>query len=263
MSMTLPIIDVLPIYQDNYVWFIVHPEHQQAYVVDPGDAEPVLAYLRDKNLDLSGILITHRHWDHVNGVEGVLERYHVPVYGPKHPAIPWVTNCVCEGSVLTLWDQFLIEVWSVPGHLPEQLNYLLKGEHGQAFFGGDTLFSCGCSRIFDGTPQELLQSLKRIANLPDDTPICTSHEYTLANIDFAQTVEPANTDLRAYKREAQQQRQANQPTLPTYSKREKAVNPFLRCTIEQVISSVEQHTGKKLANELEVFTELRKWKDHF
>ena len=203
MRMTLPIIDLLPIYSDNYVWFIVHPNHGQAYVVDPGDAEPVLTYLEEKNLDLAGILITHRHWDHVNGVAGVLEHYRVPVYGPQHPAIPWVTDLVHEGSVVTLWEQFSVEVWSAPGHLPEQLNYLLQGENGQAFFGGDTLFSCGCSRIFDGRPQELLQSLKRIASLPEDTPICTSHEYTLANIRFALTVEPSNTDLQAYELEAQ------------------------------------------------------------
>ena len=247
----------LPAFEDNYIWAL-QDDAGAGLVVDPGEAGPVLAAAAD-GLQLRGILLTHHHHDHIGGVAGILERFPgLPVIGPRDERITTATREVGAGDVARI-DDWVFEVHEIPGHTVSHIAF-----HGhQVLFCGDTLFSLGCGRLFEGTPMQMLDSLDRLAAMPPDTRVCCGHEYTVANAAFAETVEPSNIFLRMRSAEAKQQRLAGQPTLPSTIADERQRNPFLRVDKPEVRASVERHAGRPLADRVETFAELRRWKDGF
>jgi len=253
----------LPAFTDNYIWML-HNGHE-ALVVDPGDAAPVQNALRQLGLTLTAILVTHRHPDHVGGLKA-LQTPQLPVYGPRHEAIEGISRHVGDGDVLH-WAGVDIAVLDVPGHTAGHIAYFIKSDPDQAnaapiTFVGDTLFSAGCGRLFDGRMDQLHDSLARLATLPDDTLICAAHEYTLGNLRFAKAVEPNNPDLGAYQTHCEALRAQHLATLPSTLRTEKAINPFLRCTEPEVVSSAMQH-GAQDTSPQAVFAALRQWKNTF
>ena len=250
----------IPAFKDNYIWTL--HDRQHAVVVDPGDAAPVRAWLDAQQLKLAAILCTHHHNDHVGGICDLAQLYNVPVYGPRHENIPCLNHAVGEGDMVKIAElDMQLNVLDIPGHTRGHVAYLIEG----AVFCGDTLFGCGCGRLFEGTAAQLHHSLQRLSQLPDDTRLYCAHEYTEANIGFALACEPGNARLKQRQADTHTLRAAGQPTLPSTIALEKATNPFLRCNEPEIIRSVERHIGNKLApsNEVAVFTALREWKNTF
>lgn len=252
-------VEPIPILQDNYVWLLrAHDQAEEAWVVDPGDAAPVLAALARYGCRLGGILVTHWHPDHVGGIPGLLEQAAVEVYGPRteQGRIPTLTRLLAEGDRVTLpWAE--AEVLAIPGHTLGHLAYALPGW----LFCGDTLFSGGCGRLFEGSPAQMWSSLQRLDAYPAETRIACTHEYTLSNLQFAQTVEPGNEDLAAYRRQVETWRAAQRPSLPTTLERERRINPFLRAREPAVRAAAEQRSGRDCETPEQVFAVLRAWKD--
>ena len=253
-------LDIAPVraFQDNYIWVIRNAEY--AAVVDPGDAQPVIAYLHAEKLKLCAILNTHHHADHVGGNDDLLRHAQVPVYGPYDERVPTISRQLREGERISL-PEFDVEysVLEIPGHTRTHISF-----HGDgALFCGDTLFACGCGRLFEGTPQQMHGSLQKLAALPDDTRVYCGHEYTLANLRFALAVEPANPELISWEQEAREQRGRNHPTLPSTIGREKRANPFLRCNQPAVSAAASKHAGATLADPVSVLATIRDWKNNF
>lgn len=252
--------DITPIhaFEDNYIWALHNDRY--AAVVDPGDAAPVLAWLKDRQLELVAILCTHHHRDHTGGIAELCEVYNVPVYAPRIDNIPETTRPLSDGDEVQLPKlEATLKVIDIRGHTRGHIGYLGPG----VVFCGDTLFGCGCGRLFEGTMEQLHHSLQRLAALPDDTRVYCAHEYTEANIRFALACEPENERLQARAAETRTLRAADQPTIPSTIGLEKATNPFLRCTEPAVIRAAQQSSGVKNGGELAVFTSLRTWKDRF
>jgi hydroxyacylglutathione hydrolase len=254
-------VSVFPIkaFNDNYIWCLRNQTH--CSVVDPGDAAPVLAYCQDNKLTLCAIIITHHHWDHTGGIDALLAAFpDIPVYGPQNKQIKQVTVRLSQGDDIELAQLRLkFSVLEVPGHTLDHIAYY--GDTG--LFCGDTLFSAGCGRLFEGTPLQMFLSLAKLTALPDDTAVYCTHEYTMANIAFAEAAEPDNQALIDYKHWANEQRNKNRPTLPSSIQRELAVNPFLRCSSAELVENVSQHLGTTLTSEEATFAALRSWKDNF
>ncbi|OGS95464.1 MAG: hydroxyacylglutathione hydrolase [Gallionellales bacterium RIFCSPLOWO2_02_FULL_57_47] len=255
-------ITAVPALQDNYIWIIHNDRH--AAVVDPGEAEPVLAFLNAHRLQLEAILCTHRHPDHTGGIAALREVYNVPVYGRRHPGNPHITHDLREGGQLKLKPLGIVfDIIETPGHLNDHLAYIAPG----ILFCGDVLFGAGCGRNFEGTLAQLHHSLQRLAQLPGDTRVYCAHEYTAANLRFALACEPGNPDVQHRIAATQKLRAANQPTVPSTIALEKATNPFLRCTHPEIISTLQQRgltdTSELGVSELGVFTALRAWRNQF
>lgn len=263
--MTLPRIVPVRAFADNYIWVI--RDHRHAAVVDPGDASPILDYLRHEKLQLAAILNTHHHRDHVGGNEKLLREFPVPVYGPATEAIPTVTHPLreCagresdEGVVYLREFTLSFRVLDIPGHTAGHIAYY----GGNMLFCGDTLFACGCGRLFEGTPGQMVASLQKLADLPKDTEVYCGHEYTLNNIRFARTVEPGNQELLEREKAVEALAKQHVPTLPSTIGLEKATNPFLRCGEPEVISSASAKMNKPLNDPVSVFAVLRDWKNRF
>ena len=253
-------ITVYPVraFQDNYVWTL--RRGADAVVVDPGDARPVLDYLRAEKLNLTAILNTHHHADHVGGNAELLAHYKVPVYGPYDDRIPTVSHRVREGDRFSL-DNLGIEfsVFEIPGHTKSHIAF----HGGGMLYCGDTLFACGCGRLFEGTPAQMHTSLAKLARLPSDTRVYCGHEYTLSNIRFAQSAEPGNPELARWEHSAKALRDRDEPTLPSTIGQEKKANPFLRCDQPSVIAAVSGHVGTPINDAVSVLGALRDWKNDF
>lgn len=250
----------LPAFADNYIWML--HDGARAVVVDPGDAAPVLAALDRLQLSLTAILVTHHHPDHVGGLQALRPRLQGQVHGPAREAIPPPFEPHQGGErVDVLGTPF--EVIDVPGHTAGHIAYVQRGATpAPLLFCGDTLFSAGCGRLFEGTPAQMLDSLDRLAALPSDTRVCCAHEYTMSNLRFAAAVEPANEALADHARHAQALRDAGQPTLPSTIALERRINPFLRCREPAVIAAA-QAQGAAGTDPVAVLAALREWKNRF
>lgn len=252
-------ITPIPALSDNYIWCIQSAE--QCTVVDPGEAAPVLEWCEQQELSLVSILITHHHWDHTNGIEELLKRFPgIPVYGPAAGNIAHLTHRLVDGDAIHLTHGDLaLKIIEVPGHTLDHIAYVSP----EGVFCGDTLFSAGCGRLFEGTPAQMHHSLQKLAALPDSMPVYCTHEYTLANLAFAAAVEPENSAREQFQRWAEQQISLGQPTLPSYIEREKQINPFLRTSQKAIILNAEQYVGEKLHSPEAIFSAIRGWKDNF
>ena len=254
----------LPAFSDNYLW--LWQQDNLAVVVDPGDAAPVVQALAKEGLTLAAILVTHHHADHVGGVSELHQATGAPVYGPAREDVPTPFTPVMHGDNLTLLGQ-TVRVLDVPGHTAGHVAYFLPDTpKSPVLFCGDTLFSGGCGRIFEGTPAQMLASLDSLAALPTHTRICCAHEYTLANLRFALAVEPDNIDLQTYTAQCQQLRAQGTPTLPAQLGNELHINPFLRARHPSVRLAVAQHAGLSAleqTDDVAVFAALRQWKNDF
>lgn len=263
--MTMPHIVALRAFTDNYIWVI--RDHYHAIVVDPGDAVPVLDYLRKENLKLITILNTHHHNDHVGGNAALLQEFAVPVYGPAGESIPTVSRPLkeCndkeseEGCAYISEFSLSLRVLDIPGHTAGHIAYY----GANTLFCGDTLFACGCGKLFEGTAEQMAESLQKLADLPNETLVYCGHEYTLNNIRFARVVEPGNQALIERETVVENLRKQGLPTLPSNIGLEKATNPFLRCQQPEVIKNASNHAGKPLSDPVSVFAAIRDWKNHF
>lgn len=251
-------IQSLRAFEDNYIWLL--REGRRVVVVDPGDEAPVLRYLAEEDADLAAILLTHHHGDHTGGVAGLLARHPVPVFGPAGESIAGVSVPLREGDKIALPDFHAdLKVIDVPGHTRGHIAYYGEG----ALFCGDTLFACGCGRLFEGTAAQMWSSLGKLAALPPETNVYCAHEYTESNIRFALAVESGNAALLTRAGRVAELRRNLQQTVPFALAEELATNPFLRSAQPEVARAAERHCGTALPGATEVFAALREWRNGF
>ncbi|TYK64707.1 hydroxyacylglutathione hydrolase [Colwellia echini] len=286
MNHTAPIVTAIKAFNDNYIWAISHHNTQEIALVDPGDAEVCIAHLQKNSKILSTILITHHHSDHIGGIEKLKafakqKSWPLKVYGPTNDGIKQLDITLAENDSVTLPRlNCKFRVIDVPGHTHGHIAYFTQTEHENKnqglLFCGDTLFSGGCGRVFEGTPAQMHHSLTKLVSLPSNTLIYCAHEYTQANLAFALAVDPDNKDLNIYAKQVAIKRQNNQSTIPSTIGLEQKINPFLRCHQSPVQNAAQtyylQHvqqsnnhggTEFNLHNDTEVFTQIRAWKNSF
>lgn len=264
-SDNLLVVQAIKAFSDNYIWCIHSKTTQHIALVDPGDAEVCIQYIEENNLQLSTIFITHRHSDHVGGVDKLIKycndkNWSVTTYGPTKEALKYSDIKVKNGDVIN--DETLglsCEVIDIPGHTLGHVAYLIEDN----LFCGDTLFSAGCGRVFDGTSEQLFHSLKTLLALPEKTRVYCAHEYTMANLDFALTVDPTNEELINYYNYVSSLRDKSQSSIPSSICIEKKINPFLRCFDTNIKHSVESFSNNNVTSDLNTFIQLRLWKNEF
>jgi hydroxyacylglutathione hydrolase len=254
-------IDALPAFNDNYIWLLQDPVTQRCAAVDPGDAQPVLDWLEaHPGWELSDILITHHHPDHVGGIQRLKANGRVRVMGPSAEQIPQRDLALTEGQGVDVLG-YSFNVLEVPGHTLGHIAYFQPEQHW--LFCGDTLFAGGCGRLFEGSPEQMHASLQRLAALPDDSLIYCTHEYTLSNLRFAAAVEPHNAEIQARLQQVTEWRANDQISLPSNLALEKVSNPFLRTHDMAVQKIINEREGQAQRSPSQVFAALRAWKDHF
>lgn len=260
----MPKLQAIPAFTDNYIWALADAGGR-ALLVDPGDAEPVISALETNRWQPLAVLITHHHADHVGGLPALLQRWPaLRVIGPKDDRIPGVSQRVDAGDTVRIDDMGLqFRVMTVPGHTLSHVAYVGIGADNRWLFCGDTLFSLGCGRLFEGTPAQMMDSLDRLAALPDDHLVCCTHEYTAANGRFAIRMDADNPALMRRVAEVAACRAMNQPSLPVTLASERACNPFLRCAEPAIVAAVASATGSVPVDRLDTFTRLRRLKDEF
>jgi hydroxyacylglutathione hydrolase len=251
----------LPALQDNYIWLLAD-EAGRAVIVDPGEAAPVLAAA--DGLDLVAILLTHHHSDHIAGTTALLERWpDAVVFAPRDERIPEPCRRVEDGERIET-GPWAFDVVAVPGHTRSHVAYHCPNADGEGLlFCGDTLFSLGCGRMFEGTPAQMHASLSLLAALPADTRVCCGHEYTEANARFALAVEPGNRELQEHADAVRELRANDHPSLPSTLEIERACNPFLRVDEPEIRASLAKHLGRGIEDSIDAFAALRAWKDGF
>lgn len=256
-------IDALPAFSDNYLWLLQDHAQQRCAVVDPGDAAPVLAWLATHpGWQLSDILITHHHADHVGGIAQLKAATGARVYGPAQERIPERDVALAEGDRIRVLDREFV-VYEVPGHTLGHIAYYHAATGQPWLFCGDTLFAAGCGRLFEGSPAQMHASLNKLASLPDATLVYCTHEYTLSNLHFARAVEPNNPAIAARFEEVSAWRAEGRCSLPSNLALEKATNPFLRCGETPVKEKIDERDGARQRSPDELFACLRAWKDGF
>jgi len=259
----IAMLNITPIraFDDNYIWLIKVPNQPQVIAVDPGDATVVKTYLNANQLGLAAILITHHHDDHIGGVAELTIGRNIPVYGVESVTLPCVTHTLRNDDVFMIAG-LNIRMISTPGHTVDHVIYLLDDQP-RHLFSGDLLFSAGCGRAFEGTPAQIYQALTKIKHLPVDTLLYPAHEYTLENVGFAKVVEPENSALVDYEQNCIAALAQGLPTLPTSLDTERRINPFLRTECQSVQTAAMKHANRPLVQEVDIFTQLRYWKDSF
>lgn len=250
----------LSAFTDNYIWLIVYGN--SAIVVDPGDAAPVKKFLSENKLNLTAILITHHHFDHTGGLLQLVEENKCSVFGPKGDHIDGITDTLSEGDKFSVLN-FNFSVLETPGHTLDHIVFYSENTDEKILFSGDTLFSGGCGRLFEGSPLQMSESLQKISSLPDTTIIYCAHEYTQSNLSFALATNPSNEKLISHSKIVNDLRSRNEITLPTTLIKEKEINPFLRLNDEEIVKNAELFHDIKLNSKQEAFAAIRSWKDSF
>jgi hydroxyacylglutathione hydrolase len=251
----------IPAFSDNYIWAL--HDGKRALVVDPGESRPVFEWLEQNGLALDTILITHHHADHTGGVEALRQATDAQVFGPLRENMPEPLRRVGAGDRVNALD-LVFEVLEVPGHTAGHIAYHCADAGGQpVVFCGDTLFSGGCGRLFEGTPAQMHASLAQLASLPPETQVCCAHEYTISNLRFALAVEPDNEVLAQHMAHCEQLRTQNFATLPSSIGLENQINPFLRTDQARVAQAARAHAGATSDDPVNVFAALREWKNRF
>ena len=262
--MNFPI--AIPAFSDNYIWLISGSSTvtdrasaaipRKVLIVDPGDSQPVSRFLTENALEPVAILVTHHHYDHIDGIEALCRHTRLPVYGPQNSRIPALTHPLADNDQFSI-DGLRFRIIATPGHTLDHITYYTPG----MLFCGDTLFAAGCGRLFEGSPLQMYESLSRLNELPADTRIYCTHEYTLKNLEFAVAVEPDNPDIVSRLAEVRRLREQNRITLPTTLAEERRTNPFLRCHEAAVMAAAGRFAGKTVADAAETFRIIRFWKD--
>jgi len=258
-------VSMIKAFSDNYIWAISSNVGEKMALVDPGDANVCIEFIEQHQLQLSSILITHHHADHVGGINKLVDyckskQWPLTIYGPESENIPHCDVTLNESQTVILADLDLeFAVIDLPGHTSGHIAYLSQDN----LFCGDTLFSGGCGRLFEGTPSQMLSSLEKLSALPERTHVYCAHEYTQANLNFALTVEPCNSELVFYYNQVLQLREEGIATIPTSVMLEKKINPFLRCDQPSLMTSASEFSGDEVNDKLEAFTIIRNWKDNF
>ncbi|HJL96072.1 MAG TPA: hydroxyacylglutathione hydrolase [SAR86 cluster bacterium] len=255
--------EILPIraFSDNYIWALI--KDGEVIVVDPGEAKPVLETINKLNLDLKGIIITHHHFDHTGGIQELKDHFHCDVYGPGGDHIQGISSPLNDNEEFELLGKKFIAL-STPGHTLDQLAYYSDEACSEPIlFCGDTLFSAGCGRIFEGTPLQMHESLSRFSTLPGNTKVYCGHEYTQSNLTFAITLEPDNQFIKDKIEEVNKLRELDKETLPSDLASELKINPFMRCEEKTVIDAASNFVGSELKEPHEVLGAIRDWKDNF
>ncbi|WP_372882727.1 hydroxyacylglutathione hydrolase [Psychromonas sp.] len=246
-------------FQDNYIWLIKDSQSQHCIIVDPGDAAPVLLLVENEQLIIDAILLTHHHADHTGGVQTLIAQDENILIYSKNKMFQ-SSQLVAEGDTISFFDgRFSLQVMEVPGHTLDHVAFYNK----QLLFCGDSLFSGGCGRVFEGSFGQMFSALSRLADLDDKTKVYCAHEYTQNNLIFAHHIEPKNVALLNYIQQVSKKRQQGLPTIPSTVGLEKAINPFLRCDQQTVINNLQAHLGEEIRDPLSCFAALRNYKNDF